>query len=395
VQLILDPQPLDLPIVDLSEFPRADREITARQLVRAEAHRPFALATGPLLRITLLRLSEEEHIVIFCAHHVIIDGWSIDVIIDEFATLYDAFTKGQASPLPEPAVQYKDFAVWQREWLQGAVLDEQLAYWKDRLSDVPPMELPTEKPREMVQTYRGGKQAAIFPAELAERIKKLAQHEGVTLYVILLAAFQTLLSRYTENADVIVGSPSAGRNQIETEKLIGFFVNSLVMRSDLSGNPSFSEVLKRVREVVLGAQSHQDIPFEKLVEVLQPERSLSHVPLIQVWFVLMNARPQEVKLPGLRINLLPSDADTVKLDLGLTISDELRGYTVVFEYNAELFNDATIAEMLKHFETLLWEVSAKPEQPILNIPLTQTAAAAVAGSGGLNGDEAEPDFSFS
>ncbi|HZN08101.1 MAG TPA: amino acid adenylation domain-containing protein, partial [Pyrinomonadaceae bacterium] len=395
VQLILDPQPLDLPIVDLSEFPRADREITARQLVRAEAHRPFALATGPLLRITLLRLSEEEHIVIFCAHHVIIDGWSIDVMIDEFATLYDAFTKGQASPLPEPAVQYKDFAVWQREWLQGAVLDQQLAYWKDRLSDVPPMELPTEKPREMVQTYRGGKQAAIFPAELAERIKKLAQHEGVTLYVILLAAFQTLLSRYTENADVIVGSPSAGRNQIETEKLIGFFVNSLVMRSDLSGNPSFSEVLKRVREVVLGAQSHQDIPFEKLVEVLQPERSLSHVPLIQVWFVLMNARPQEVKLPGLRINLLPSDADTVKLDLGLTISDELRGYTVVFEYNAELFNDATIAEMLRHFETLLWEVSAKPEQPILNIPLTQTAAAAVAGSGGLNGDEAEPDFSFS
>jgi amino acid adenylation domain-containing protein len=395
VQLILDPQPLHPSIVDLSEFPRTDRETLARHLAHAEAHRPFALATGPLLRVTLLQLGEEEHIILFCAHHVIIDGWSLDVMIGEFATLYDGFTQGRPSPLPELTVQYKDFAVWQREWLRDAVLDEQLSYWKDRLSDVPVMELPTEKPRELVQGNRGGKQFAFFPEELAERIKKLAQHESVTLYVVLLAAFQILLSRYTEKPDVIVGSPSAGRNQFETEKLIGFFLNTLVMRTDLSGNPSFTEVLKRVREVVLGAQSHQDIPFEKLVEVLQPERSVSHVPLIQVWFVLMNAPPQEVKLPGLRINLLPADADTVKLDLGLTISDESRGYTVVFEYNAELFSDATIAEMLQHFETLLWEVTAQPEHRIMNIPLSKAAVGAGAVSRTVNEGEGEPDFSFS
>ncbi|RMF31802.1 MAG: amino acid adenylation domain-containing protein, partial [Chloroflexi bacterium] len=370
IQVIAPELHLPLPVVDLRGLPKARREEEALRLATEEAQRPFDLARGPLLRALLLRLDEEEHIALLTVHHTVSDGWSTGVFMGEMAALYEAFAAGKPSPLPELPIQYADFAVWQREWLQGEVLEAQLAYWKEQLAGLPPiLELPTDRPRPAFQTFRGDYQTFTLPEELTQAIKELCQREGVTLFMTLLAAFQTLLSRYSGQDDISVGVPIANRTRAELEGLIGFFVNTLVMRTKLDGNPTFRQVLKRVREVALGAYAHQDLPFEMLVEALQPERDMSHTPLFQVMFVLQNAPAEPLELPGLTLTPVEVDRGTATFDLTLSMTEGPEGLSGSLEYNTDLFDAATIRRMLGHFQTLLEAVVADPDRPIAQLPL--------------------------
>ena len=289
VQAIAPPQDVTLPIVDLTEIPSSNREAQVLSLAAAEAKRPFDLTRDPLFRATLVRVSAEEHVLLLTAHHIVFDGWSTGVLYRELGILYESFLSGQESPLPELPIQYADFAVWQRAWLREGVLEDQLAYWKEQLQNVPPViELPADHLRPPFQTYRGSRQPVVIPIQVTERLKSLSLEEEVTLFMTSMAAFQTLLFRYTGQDDFLVGVPIANRNHLETEALIGFFANTLVLRADLSGNPTFRELLHRVRARAKGAYSHQDLPFEKLVEELQPKRDPSRMPLFQVMFAFQN-----------------------------------------------------------------------------------------------------------
>jgi hypothetical protein len=257
--------------------------------------------------------------VLFTVHHIVSDGWSAGILVREVAALYEAYAAGRESPLPELEIQYADYAVWQREWLQGAVLEQQLAYWRQQLEELPVLQLPTDKPRPSVQSQHGRAINFSLPAALTAELKRLSTAEGVTLYMTLVAAFKILLWRYSGQSDVVVGTPIAGRNQLATEGLIGLFVNTLVLRTNLSGNPTFSELLGRVREVTLSAYAHQDLPFEKLVEELQPERDMSRSPLFQVMFVLQNASAETLQLPGLEASEVGGGDETAKFDLTLDL----------------------------------------------------------------------------
>ncbi len=265
--------------INTLNLPTQESEAQAKYIITQEIERPFDLSSGPLLRVILLKLSDNEHILLLNMHHIVCDDWSIGVLISELGALYTASFKNQPSPLSELPLQYADFAEWQREWLTGEVLENQLAYWRHQLNGITMLPLPTDKRRPNIQAYRGATQFLELPLSLVDALEKISQREGATLYMILLAAFQTLLYRYTYSDDITVGSPIANRNRSEIEGLIGFFVNTLVLRTDFSRNPTFRELLARVREVTLGAYSHQDLPFEKLVEHLQPERNLSANPL--------------------------------------------------------------------------------------------------------------------
>src|SRR5690606_8202621 len=354
VQVIAPQVSLPLVCVDLTGLPVASREAEAMRLAMEEARKPFNLAEGPLLRATLLRLDEAEHILLLTMHHIISDGWSMGVLVREIAALYQAFAAGQPSPLPELPIQYADYAHWQREWLQGEVLEKQLAYWRERLGDEPPvLELPTDRPRPATQTWNGASLAATLPRNLADGLKALAKQEGATLFMVLLAALQTLLYRYSGQTDISIGTPVAGRRRAELENLIGFFVNTLVMRTDLSGQPTFRELLGRVKEVALGAFEHQDVPFEMLVEKLQPERDMSRSPFFQVMFVLQNAPAQALRSPELTIEELDVDSGTAQFDLTFSVADLPAGLSVSVEYNTDLFDEATVRRMLGHFEVLL------------------------------------------
>jgi amino acid adenylation domain-containing protein len=336
----------------------------------AEARQPFDLAEGPLLRARLLRLAEEEHIALLVMHHIIADGWSMGVLIGEVAALYEALSAGRASPLPELPIQYVDFALWQREWLRGEALERHLAYWEQQLGGHRAvLELPTDRPRPRLQTSRGATYSFVLSKRLVERLKALSHQEGVTLFMTLLAAFQILLYRYSGQEEIRLGSPIANRNRAEIEDLIGFFVNTLVLRTDLSGNPSFRELLKRVREVTLGAYAHQDLPFEMLVEKLRPERQMNHSPLFQVVFALNNAPVESIKLPGLSFSPLEINTGTAKFDLTLLMAEEPEGLDGVLEYNTDLFDAATIARLATHFQTLLAAVITNPRHPIATLPL--------------------------
>jgi len=361
---------LPLPLVDLRELPQTEREARAQELVAEEAQRPFDLARGPLLRGTLLALGDQEHLLLLTMHHVVSDGWSMGVFFREMAALYGAFSDGKPSPLPELPIHYADFAQWQREWLHGDVLEAQLSYWKQQLGNgLPVMELPNDRPRPAVQTYRGAKHPMTLSLSLTEALKALGRQERVTLFMILLAAFQTLLHRYSGQDDIVVGSPIAGRNKIETEGLIGFFVNTLVLRTDLSGEPTFRELLGRVREVALGAYEHQDLPFEKLVDDLHPERNPSHSPLCQVMLAFQNTPMQVPELPGLVVSVLDVDTGTSKFDLSLFVTETELGLQGSIEYNTGLFDDATISRMIGHFQILLEGIVANPDEPISTLPL--------------------------
>jgi len=374
VQVIAPQVSLPLVCVDLTGLPVASREAEAMRLAMEEARKPFNLAEGPLLRATLLRLDEAEHILLLTMHHIISDGWSMGVLVREMAALYQAFAAGQPSPLPELPIQYADYAHWQREWLQGEVLEKQLAYWRERLGDEPPvLELPTDRPRPAVRTNRGASLTATLPARLLQDLNALARQEGVTLFMVLLAAFQTLLSRYSGQTDISVGTPIAGRRRPEIENLIGVFINTLVMRTDLSGKPTFRELLARVKEVALGAYAHQDIPFEMLVEKLQPERDMSRSPFFQVMLILQNAPTGGFELPALALEQIPVDPGTATFDITFSAVEMPEGLHLTVEYNTDLFDEATIRRMVGHFETLLGAAAAAPDTRITDLPLLTEA----------------------
>jgi hypothetical protein len=343
----------------------AVKEEEVRPLARAEAEAPFDLGTGPLLRVKLLRVAAEDHVVLFTMHHIISDGWSTSILVREVTALYEAYGKGAASPLPELAIQYADYAAWQREWLQGAVLEEQLSYWRRQLGgELPVLELPLDGVRPAVQSYQGAQESFLLEAEVTEQLQQLSRREDCTLFMTLLAAYQVLLCRYSGQEDVVVGTPIAGRNRAETEPLIGFFVNMLALRTDLSGNPSFVEVMRRVKEVALGAFMHQDLPFEKLVEELQPERDSSRSPVFQAVFGLHNQGRESLGLAGLRLSGLGSRMTTSKFELTLAMMELEEGMAVTLEYNTDLFAVETIRRMGEHLRELLSAVAAEPEQSI-------------------------------
>jgi amino acid adenylation domain-containing protein len=382
VQVITSSLRLSLPVEDYENLPDVERESEVRRLMTQKARQPFDLTQAPLLRAKLLRLTQQEHIFILTLHHIIADEWSVEVFIREIAVLYKAFLAGSSSPLSELPIQYKDFTYWQRQWLQGEVLQTQLSYWKQQLDGVPAiLPLPTNHPRPAIQTYRGARQSLELPQTVADAIAKrcceaqiaaLSRQEGVTLFMVLLAAFQSLLYRYTGQEDICVGSPIANRNRDELKGLIGFFVNTLVLRTDLSGNPSFRELLERVRRVALGAYAHQDLPFEQLVEALQPERDASHTPLFQVAFILRNALDLE-EIPGLTLSPLNVESETAQFDLSLVVERTERGLIAAFEYNTDLFDADTIARMLGHFQTLLLGIVANPQAKLSDLPLLTEA----------------------
>ena len=281
---------LPLPRVDLRDLPAGERAERADQLAAREARRPFDLARGPLLRTTLLQLGGQEHLLLVTIHHIVADEWSMGVFMRELATLYRAQVQDTPAVLPQLPIQYADYTLWQREWLQGTALEAQLAYWREQLAGAPAvLELPSDRPRPPVQSVRGATQRFVLPRALSQALRQLSRQEGATLFMTLLAAFQVLLARYTGQDDIVVGSPIAGRTHTELEDLIGFFVNTLVLRTNLAGDPTFRELLGRVRAVTLEAYAHQDVPFERLVEELQPQRDLSRAPLVQVLFVLQNS----------------------------------------------------------------------------------------------------------
>jgi amino acid adenylation domain-containing protein len=359
-----------LTVTDLRNLPQAGREAEARRAVVEEGGRPFDLSQDLMLRARLWLVGDQDQVLALTMHHIASDGWSVGVLDRELTTLYAAYSTDQLSPLPELPIQYVDYAVWQRGWLQGAVLERQLAYWKPQLSGAPAMlGLPTDFPRPAVQSYRGASQELVLNADLTQALQALSRREGVTLFMMLLAAFQVLLSRYSGQEDVLVGAPIAGRNRTEVEGLIGFFVNTLVLRTDLSGNPTFQELLRRVREVTLGAYAHQDLPFEKLVEELKPERNLSHSPLFQVMFVMQNAPWSPLALAEVTVNAITIDSSTSKFDLTLALDGMAGALRGTVEYNTDLFKAETVARFVGHFTMLLEGIVADPGQRIGALPL--------------------------
>src|SRR5919202_4578886 len=386
VQRIAAASHLPINVVDLRNLPQESRQIEANRLTAEEAQRSFNLSNDLLLRVTLLQLDDAEYLLMLNMHHIVSDGWSIGVLVQELGALYTAFASEKPSPLPALSIQYADFAKWQREWLQGEVLETQLAYWRQQLNGISMLNLPADRPRPAIQSYRGKRQFLQLPKQLSEALETLSQREGVTLFMTMLAAFQTLLYHYTRQDDIAVGSPIANRNRSEIEALIGFFVNSLVLRTDLSGNPTFRELLNRVKEVALGAYAHQDLPFEKLVEELHPDRALNQNPLFQVAFALQNAPGNRLELPELTLSPQQLDVGTARFDLEFHLwerspnssgsnqspsnklwVDSSEGISGMVIYSADLFDEATITRLIGHFQTLLENIVANPEQRIANL----------------------------
>ncbi|MBE7553881.1 MAG: amino acid adenylation domain-containing protein [Anaerolineales bacterium] len=369
-QIIVPDMPLPLAVLDLQTLPETEREVEAQRLVTEEVKQPFDLARGPLLRVKLLRLAPKEDVLLLTMHHIISDGWSFEVLLREMAALYSAYCAGRPSSLPELSIQYADFALWQQQWLQSEKLEFQLNFWKRQLGgQLPVLELPTDRLRPPIQTYRGARQSLVLSPNLIEALKALSQREGTTLFMALLAAFKTLLYRYTSQVDIMVGVPVAGRNEVELEQLIGFFVNMLVLRTDLSGNPTFRELLGRVRQVALEAYAHQDVPFEKLIEELQPEREMSRPPFFQVFFNWLNFTQAQLKWPGLSLSLYDIDSRVARFDVTFYIIEETERLTVTVDYNVDLFDAMTITQMLSHFETLLASIVTNLEQRLSTLPL--------------------------
>ncbi|HEU4560885.1 MAG TPA: amino acid adenylation domain-containing protein [Longimicrobium sp.] len=359
-----------LPEEDLSVLHEAKREAEVRRRISDEAVRPFDLAAGPLFRAGLLRLDDEEHVLLLSMHHAVSDGWSMGVLFRELSALYAAYRDGGESPLPEPAVQYADYAVWQRGVLRGEALERHLAFWRARLAGVPTLlDLPIDRPRPAVQTFRGAQERITLPRVLVERLRAVGRSESATLHMVLLSAFQVLLSKYSGSEDVVVGTPVAGRTRHEVEALIGFFVNTLVLRTDLSGDPVFREVLRRVRDASLDAYEHQEVPFERLVEELHPERSLSHSPLVQVVFALDRAGRAGGDLAGLRLRIVGAEAQAAKFDLLLDLVEDDGGLWGALRYSADLFERSTAERMLVHLQRVLEQVAGDADLRLSRLAL--------------------------
>ncbi|HEX8149205.1 MAG TPA: amino acid adenylation domain-containing protein [Pyrinomonadaceae bacterium] len=364
-QVIAPAREVKLPVVDCRATPAEEQERELRRLIEEEARRPCDLSAGPLLRALLVRLGEEEHVVGVTIHHIISDGGSIGILFAEVATLYEAFSAGRPSPLPELQVQYADYAVWQREWLAGEVLEAQLAYWREKLAGASATQnFPADRPRPDAPANRGGTFGRRLPEGLAEGLKAIARREGATLYMTLLGAFKVLLLSHTGEEDVVLGTPISNRNRIELEPLIGFFANTLVLRTDLSGDPTFGEVLRRVRETVLGAFAHQDAPFEKLVDELRPERSLNRNPLFQVSFTVDSPAPLNKELPGITLNHLSTPNETTQFDFVMHMVDSDQGLFAYLQYSTDLFDEPTVVGVMNDFEALLGAVVERPEATV-------------------------------
>ena len=359
-----------LNVVDLQEFTLDEQTDEVQRFVSAEAQRPFNLSKGPLFRSTLLQLGSKSYVLLLSMHHIISDGWSIGILVRDFGSLYEAFHRGEPSPLSPLPFQYADFAHWQRQWLQGEVLEQQVTYWKQQLAGSPALlELPTDHPRPPVQSFNGTHLSFSLSPQLTEQLKLMSQQTGTTLFMTLLAIFSTLLSRYSGQRDIVIGSPIAGRTHSFVEPLIGFFINTLVLRLDLSGNPSVDEVMQQARRVALEAYAHQHLPFEQLVEELQPERSLDHSPLFQVMLALQNAPMEEIYLLDMALSPIVSENSVAKFDLTLSMAETDNGLEGVFEYNTDLFERTTIERLVGHFQTLIEGIVSNPQQPIQELPL--------------------------
>ncbi len=374
VQVIGEPGGFRVATEDLRSLPAPQREAEALRLAQEQAERPFDLARDPLLRAALIRLDDDDHVLLLVMHHIVADAWSMGIFVRELAAQYGAEASGTEPSLPELQVQYADFAVWQREWLRGGRIEAQLRYWKERLAGAPPfLELPADRPRPPEQTFRGASRPLELPAALAASLRDLSRRNEVTLFMTLLAGFQAWLQRYTGQDDVVVGVPVANRGRVEVEDLIGFFVNTLPLRTDLSGDPTVRELLARVREVALGAHEHQDLPFERLVEELRPERDPSRAPVFQVMFDLQGSPAAGLELPGLAATLLPLETRSAKFDLTMSLAEGAGGLEGLVEYNADLFDGATIDRMSGHFGTLLEGMAARPEARLSEIPMMEEA----------------------
>ena len=341
-------------IVDLSTTDETERDTQLQQSLQQEITKPFNLETGPLIRSNLWQISSNEYLLLVNIHHIVSDGWSMGVLRQELSSLYQAFALVEPSPLPELAIQYGDFTLWQREWLNGELLENQLNYWKQKLHGAPELlQLPTDRPRPSIQTYQGANFSFSLSAQLSKKLKTLATKSGTTLFMTLLGALATLLYRLCGQSDILIGSPVANRKCREIEDLIGFFVNTLVLRTSLEDNPSFTELLTQVRESTLKAYEHQDVGFEQIVEALQPERSLSHSPLFHVMFVLQNTPIGELELPGVTVKPLKPKTEIAKFDLTLSMRETSDGLVGSWNYNTDLFDGETIERMAGHFQTLL------------------------------------------
>jgi len=374
VQKIAPAEVFNVPVVDLQGLPEAAREEEVERLAFVDARQLFDLSKAPLMRVTLLQLASDEYLLLLNVHHIAFDGWSFGVFAQELSVLYKAFLHGEASPLPELPIQYADFAVWQREWLTGEVLQTGLDFWKEKLDgNLPVLELPTDRPRPALQSYNGSTVSLVLSQELAEGLKALSRRERCTLFVTLLTAFQVLLLRYTGQEDIVVGTPIANRNRAETEALIGFFVNTLVMRANLSGNPKFRELLRQIQETALRAYAHQDLPFEKLVEDLNPKRDLSRSPIFQVLLSLQNTPPQPLELSGLEVSRMKTDIGTSKFDLSLYASERPEGLSCTFEYSTDLFNVERVERMAGHLRVLLEGIVRDPDRRLAELPLLASA----------------------
>ncbi|MES2732439.1 MAG: amino acid adenylation domain-containing protein, partial [Bacteroidota bacterium] len=374
IQVIQAAEPLLVPVTDLSYLPDGEREKQMAHCVEEEASRVFDLSQDRMLRVSLLQLAAEEHILLVTMHHIASDGWSMSILVNEFTVLYQTYIQGQENPLPALPIQYADYAHWQRNWLQGAVLEEQLSYWITQLASLPVVHsLPLDHPRPQIQTYNGKTFGSHLDADLSNTFQALCQSEGATLFMGLHAAFSVLLSRYSNEKDIVVGSPIANREQMEVADLIGFFVNTLVLRSDLSGSPSFRSLLAQSKQMLLDAYAHQQVPFEQMVGRLQPERNLHHSPLFQVMLVLQNNAEGKLELPGLTLSPVEQGAGIAKYDLTLTVHESNQGLWLGWEYNTDLFEASTIARMATHFEVLLQGVLAAPQESVFAVEMLSAA----------------------
>ncbi len=369
IQVIARPSELRLPITDLRGLEPVARAEEERRLIAEEAGTHFDLARGPLLRARLLRTGDQEHVLVTTLHHIITDEWSNDLFLSELIAGYEAFAEGRQPNLPELSIQYADFAHWERASLQDGALEEQLGYWREKLADLPVLQLPTDRPRPAVPTFRGGSESIELPAELADALKALSRREGATVFMTLLTAFKALLARYTSQEDVVIGSPITNRTRSETENLIGFFLNTLVLRTALDGEPSFREALHRVSETVLGAFEHQGMPFDMLVQALAPERHLNQNPLFQVSLVVLNTRSQALRMGDLILDPIKTDRHSAKFDLTMFLFDGPEGIRGSLAYSADLFEAATIRRMVEHFHMLLEGIVAHPEARLSQLPI--------------------------
>jgi len=372
VQVIVPELHLALKPEDLTHLSAAEQESEVQRASEAQINAPFDLTEAPLLRVKLLKFAEEDHVVLFTMHHIVADGWSMDVLVREVGALYQAYLRGESSPLPELEIQYADYAVWQRDWLTGDVLDQQLAYWQEHLAGAPTvLELPTDKPRPPVQSYRGATQVFNFSRELTAKLHALSRREAATLYMMVLSAFEVLLYRYSGQQQMLIGMPIANRTRLQVEKLIGFFVNQLVVRGEVRGDQKFLDLLRHVREVVLEAYANQDVPFERVVETLNPERDMSRSPLFQVVLSWQNAPSSRLKLENIELSPVEIEHKSVRYDIELVLWEHQGQIFGHIDYDTDLYEEATIQRMGRHLNHLLESITNDPNQYISDLDLLE------------------------